>query len=523
MRNVAVILLFLIVLAAPVVLRELLAHPAENAAASNIGGVERLVVVTPHMQDIRREFARAFDAWHREHYGQGVTIDYRTPGGTEDIRRLLQANYDALRDPSGKLPPEEKVNVGLDVVWGGGDFFFNVQLKPTGVLQPMHLPPELIEQAFPEPTLAGVKLYDYAKGPGGKALPPTWVGVCLSSFGIVYNPDLFRTLGLHNPRTWDDLADPKLAGLVALADPTHSGSAAVAYLMVQQRKMADAEADLLADPKFRQMPHEQLVKNPVYQRAIADGWKRGMSELLLIAANARYFSDSAELVPTDVGNGQAAAGVAIDFYGRVEQSVVGDERAVFISPAGATAITPDPVAILYGCRGKQEELANHFVEFLLSPQGQRLWILKVGEPGGPTGRALRRPPIRRDVYADRTGWTDDVDPFTEAQGFNQRGEWMGLFADTRTIWTAAWIDSRDELVRAYALIRKVPDPILRAQLIEELSDLPVTMQDVMKVRDEAAKRKDDPSLEKWRAMNRIDWANKFRRHYEAVERAAEAQ
>ena len=46
-----------------------------------------------------------------------------------------------------------------------------------------------------------------------------------------------------------------------------------------------------------------------------------MGELLLIAANGRYFTDSAPQVPNDVGNGDAAAGIAIDFYGRVYQEV----------------------------------------------------------------------------------------------------------------------------------------------------------------------------------------------------------
>src|SRR5262249_38184128 len=152
------------------------------------------------------------------------------------------------------------------------------------------------------------------------------------------------------------------AGLIALADPAHSGSAAVAYMIVVQRGMADAEQEFLAQHnELASLPRGQLAKNPDYQHALATGWKRGMSELLLIAANARYFTDSSPQVPNDVGNGQAAAGVAIDFYGRVYEETVGSQRCRYVAPAGATAVLPDPVGILHGVKGRQLELARHFV------------------------------------------------------------------------------------------------------------------------------------------------------------------
>ena len=74
-----------------------------------------------------------------------------------------------------------------------------------------------------------------------------------------------------------------------------------------------------------------------------------------------------------------------------------------------------------------ESWPTRFVEFLLSPEGQRLWILRAGQPGGPVERALRRPPVRQDLYADRTGWSDDVNPFAESRGFNQRADFMKLY------------------------------------------------------------------------------------------------
>jgi ABC-type Fe3+ transport system substrate-binding protein len=524
MKKYVPIILFFVVLALPLVLRQFVAVGTLTQSASKVvsGDVMTLVVITPHSTDIRREFGAAFTEWYQDKYHGNAQIDFRNLGGTNDVRRLLETSYRSQSGPDGKLPPEDKVTIDYQVVWGGGDYFFDHDLKSLGILQPLKLDPAIINAAFPQPTLAGVKLLDQSRDKDGKPLPPKWVGVCLSTFGIVYNPDLMDQLGVPAPKAWNDLTDPRLAGLLALADPTHSGSVAVAYLMVIQRAMADAEAEhLRANTALAAKGKQEWAKDPGYNAAIAAGWKNGMRQLVLIAANARYFTDSATQVPNDVSLGDAAAGVAIDFYGHVVEETVGPRRLQFILPERATAITPDPVAILYGTRGQQLQLAQAFVEFLLSPQAQRLWDLKPGTPGGPSQRALRRLPIRQDVYKDQTNWADPVNPFTSAQGFNQRGEWMGLFTDTRPLWAAAWIDDRDGLKSAYDQVLAVHDPSRRAALISELSDIPVSMQDVAAIMAERSAQPLD-KVEEWKARSRIEWAKKFRDHYAAVAAKASA-
>lgn len=519
MRRWMWVILFAAVLGLPFVLRAVIRTP--QAGAIDQAG-PRLVVVTPNNQDIRREFATAFDAWHRRHYGSGVSIDYRTPGGTNDIKRLIQTLYDGQRRADGTLPPADQIRgVDIDVLWGGGDFMFNNELKPLGVLAPIRLPPSELDKVFPHKTLGGIKLYDQTYDSSGKLLPPRWIGTCLSSFGIIYNPQIYGVLGLPAPRSWRDLADPRLDGWLALADPTHSGSVAVAYMMVIQRAMADAqEAFFNRQPSLRDLSARDLNKRTDYQAALDRGWHDGMGTLLLMAANARYFTDSATLPPMDVANGDAAAGVAIDFYARTYEGMMGPARAQYVAPKAATAIIPDPIAILYGVHGRQLELAEHFIEFVLSPQGQRLWILKPGVKGGPLERALRRSPIRQDVYTDRRNWTDDFDPFTSSGGFNQHNEWMGLFSDVRPIWAAAWIDSRDALKQAYATVLAVKDPRRRADLIDALADLPIQRPDVRRLHEQAQRLRHSPDQSQWAARQRIDWGKTFRKHYAAV--AAEA-
>lgn len=547
MRRFILPILLLLVIATPFVMRmALVPDAAGEASGGGKKGLPRLVVVTPHNQDIRREFARAFSKWHLEKYKTEVEIDYRTPGGTADIKRQLDATYRRYRDAAGKLPPQ--VPADIDVVWGGGDHFFYSELDgELGVLQPMDLDASLLHAAFPEAELVGVRLYDRPASGKEAGHKPKWVGVCLSAFGIVYNPEFYATLGLAPPRTWSDLTDPRLKDLLALADPAHSGSAGVAYMMVIQRAMADAERrfELSTIRVQSGVPREVRATQPkidsspaAYQKAISQGWHDGLAILTRMAANARYFTDSSPMVPRDVSHAEAAAGVAIDFYGRVEQESVGPERCRFVAPQAATAITPDPIGILYGVTGTRLELATHFVEFMLTPEGQRLWILKAGTEGGPRDRALRRPPVRRDLYADRTNWSDpDVNPFEEAGGFNQRGQWMALFTDSRMVWTAAWVDARESMKDAYAAILEVNDLRLRGDLLEQLGRLPIAMDDAGLPADHkdwptvAGLRQQRGALEKgttkgdvneWKARTRLDLAARFRAHYDALREKAEA-
>ncbi len=471
-------------------------------------------------RDICNEFRWAFSDWHQKHYGYPVEIDYLTPGGTSDVKRQLDSIYRSIRAAhGGQLPPESQTDSGIQLAWGGGDQFFEHELKPIGILRPLDLTQSQLKEIFPQPVLAGSNLYDQQRDPSGKFLPPRWVGVCLSSFGIVYNQDLCSALGVPAPTTWNALADPRLVGAVALADPTHSGTASVMYMIILQRAMADAEEQFLQSPANAGKDPVSLKKTPEYQSALDTGWKRGMQTLTLIAANARYFDSDSQRVPTDVSLGDSAMGTAIDFYGRVTEETVGPQRIQFVAPKSATASNPDPIAILYGTQGQKLTLANHLIEFMLSPQGQCLWILRVGQPNGPREHALRRAPVRMSVYADRTGWADDINYFAQAGNFALRPQWMASMPILRPIWAAAWIDDGEDLRSAYRKILALPDPARRAKLLTELADLPITRAEVD--HPTPPEKTTDPDLA--RATQRLNWAKKFLAHYHKVAGEAEAQ
>jgi iron(III) transport system substrate-binding protein len=265
------------------------------------------------------------------------------------------------------------------------------------------------------------------------------------------------------------------------------------------------------------------MKDPEYKAAIARGWRTGNGTLLLIAANARYFTDSGTQPPNDVANGEAAVGMAIDFYGRVYEETVGRNRLRFFEPPAATAVNPDPIGIPRGVTGEQLELANRFIQYLLTKPAQTVWIQKPGTPNGPLTRSLRRPPIRTDLYSDTSLWTDpELNPFKTAGDFNRRNEWDTLFTETRQVWAAAWIDSREQLKAAYRAVLAIPDPARRSALLADFATFPLTMDDVQTLQDERRKQP-APRLGEWRARKRVELAALFRTHFRAVEAKANSE
>ena len=390
-----------------------------------------LVVMTPHNQTIRRAFADAFTAHMKAEHGMDVGIDWRVPGGTSEVRKLMDSEFAAARKHG--LP-----GIGVDIFFGGGAYDFNKQaekgqLAPTRIFQDQ---PDLFRDGTVPGRFTGEPYYD----PQG-----LWAGACLSSFGIVYNREVCEAIGLETmPEHWDDLADPRLAGRIALADPTKSGSVNKAFEMLIQEKMQAA---------LDAVPSDVINADRARTAAKLEGWAAGLRLIQRIGANARYFTDSSTQIPLDVFQGNAAAGMCIDFYGRTysERSKLpdGTSRVVFVAPAGGTSVSVDPVARLRG--GPNPELAEAFIAFLMSPDGQRLWNLKAGDPGAPPN-PLRRLPVRRDVYepGDLVRYSDpDALPYEKA-GFTYRPELTAdAFNALALIVRAMCLDPHEELKEAW--------------------------------------------------------------------------
>lgn len=425
-----------IVVALPLVLRR-------DVEITPSAGVLRLEVITPHNETIQREFGEAFAQWYLQERGQEVYVNWLVPGGTSEIKRVLDSGFEAAREGG-------REGVGIDVFFGGGEYDFSAQSK-LGRFQKLRIfatHPQLFEGHQPAipAAMSGEKYY---------SAQHDWVGVVLSSFGIVYNIDGLNRIGLRPPRKWNDLTDPRYLRSIALADPTKSGSVAKIFEMIVQEAIA-----------------EEVARGMSEQQAIESGWDKGLRRIQKIAANSRYFTDSSAKIPHDVAQGNAVAGMCIDFYGRTfeeeKTDADGYSRVRFVVPEGGTSISVDPVAVLKGA--PHPKLAQEFVEFLLTEEAQMLWALTKGAPGGPQFRSLRRLPIRRDLYDEersRLMVDGDVRPYELAQRFQYRGDWTGsLFTPLRTIVSVMCIDSHEELTKSWGAMKtaKMTESVAFGQL-----------------------------------------------------------
>jgi iron(III) transport system substrate-binding protein len=418
--TVIVALCFAVLLGVPLVFRP--------AGESILGGEERvsgrrpleLIIITPHNEQIRYEFARGFDDWHRRTHGQPVNVIWNVPGGTTEIRRMLEAQF------SASLENHQAPGGNADLVFGGGTrehgrLKTGVRISSSDgerwepISQPVDFSNEFLDATYGDNHIGDGALYDNDKH---------WLGLALSGFGVVFNRDALRELNVDEPAVWSDLCHPRLRGAVALVNPGQSGSIATAF--------------------------EAILKR--------EGWARGWQILRRAGANARYFSGSALKPPIDVSQGSAAVGVCIDFFGRYQSQALreaGDaDRVGYIDPRGGSTIDADPISMLRNA--PHPEVARRFIEFCLSDEGQALWQFPRRSDGdadamGPVRFELRRLPARRSMYQDHFDtFIDKVNPFELATPVEHPDPNVRDFI--APMFAAIAMDTHDELRRAWETI-----------------------------------------------------------------------
>jgi iron(III) transport system substrate-binding protein len=590
-RAIIILLAFGVILSIPYVLR-----PAEEIPPAD---ALHLVAISPHIEAIQYEFGRAFGQWHKAKYGRPVVIDWRNIGGTSELARYIESEFvagfklhwtrtlgkawdsraaagfndgkldAALASQPSQAQPEDvglaarraflasNVGIGIDVFFGGGSFDHD-RIARRGYIVDSGLSREHPDWLAPDiiPQRLGGEVYYDKQG--------RWYGACLSTFGICYNRDSLERLGIHKPPTqWADLADPRYYRQIALADPTKSGSIAKAFEMIIQQQMHREVEARKAAAGDNWNPQQE-------QQAVAAGWLRAMQLIQRMAANSRYFSDGAGMVVTDVADGNAAAGMSIDYYTRfTAESVTGRKagdrgqgtgdsndrqgdtetrrrgdatadkvtrwqgdkartagaggpevasgewrmasdgasRLVFVTPIGGTSVSADPVAMFRGA--PNAEVARHFIEFVMSPAGQKLWDYRVGTPGGPVRYCLRRLPIRKDMYTPqhRQYMADPVeDPYVIAARMTYRADWTaGLFNFLRPYIQSMAIEPHAELQAAWRAVIQAGGPAANTGAVRTLGAMPLTYEQA------AGQNVADPFSRM--ALTR-QWAVFFKEHYE---------
>lgn len=474
--------LLALIVALPMVLRQ------QTATTNFKSADDTLIILSPHNESIRQEFGEAFAAHWKKTTGRTIYIDWRTPGGTSEIRMVLDAGFKAAEDGG-------REGIGVDMFFGGGEPDFASQAK-KGRLIPLR-----VFEKHPELFVKDGVIPEIFTGERYYPADHVWVASCMSQFGICYNPDVLKRLEIPPPTAWNDLADPRYAGTLALADPTKSGSVARAFELLVQAEMQRAVT----------------ASGAVREQALDAGWTAGLQLIQRMAANARYFTDSASKIPQDVGQGNSSAGMCIDFYGRsfAEEltSKSGDPRVVWIAPVGGTTLSGDPIAILKGA--KNIEVAQAFVEFTLSPGAQTLWFGKPGTPGGPAKRALHRTPIRRDIYTPENlanSTMPNANPYEDPANFTYQRELTGAAFNTlRQLVKIMCIDSHEEMKSAWLAIRDAGMP---ADALAVFSDVSIM--------NYAKGGKGDPILDGPDALKAAERASEIGEWFRANYRKAEA-
>jgi ABC-type Fe3+ transport system substrate-binding protein len=294
----------------------------------------------------------------------------------------------------------------VDVVYGGGPIF--ERMEQMGLLEPCRLPDDVLD-ALPA-TVAGQPLYDPKYH---------WYGAAISTFGLIFNKTLIREKDLPAVTAWADMADPRFFGLVGAGDPTKSGSMRKAYEIILQ----------------------------------AYGYEEGMGILVKMGANAREFSASSSDIPRNCAQGFLAVGPCIDFYAQRQMRSEGGEKLGFVAPEGLTVVNCDPIGILKNAPNR--DLAEAFVEFVMSPAGQRLWMFPVGAEGGPREFALERLAARPSVYEDleRMDAESPMNPFRlpEADFYSAEKE-LARLAVMPAYLGVALVENHGPLVEAWRAI-----------------------------------------------------------------------
>jgi len=284
---------------------------------------ESLTVLTAYPEEVVSRFETAFEQAHPD----------------IDVQILWRMPHDALPYLS---QPEQG---GVDVYWSASLRTFQA-LKRQGAWQKL----ALADQGLPT-HLGALPLADE---------DGFYRATEMAGYGFAINPGYLKMHGLPFPGTWQDLADKRYQGHLALPVPSKVGF-----------------APMMIDSVLQQY-----------------GWDQGWALLAEIVANARPVEAGSTFVTDILGAGERGIAPTIDFF---TASAIANGAPLQFSYAQPVAYSPAHIAITRA--SKHSDAARQFLAFVLSEAGQKLLF----------HADIRKLPVRSDVYGAKPA--DYFDPF----------------------------------------------------------------------------------------------------------------
>jgi ABC-type Fe3+ transport system substrate-binding protein len=272
---------------------------------------------------------------------------------------------------------DDLIDLGqIDVCWGGGPAQFD-QLMLDNLLAPLTSPLMLDVASRVNDTVASSDMI--RNNTDGDII---WIATSISSFGIVVNHDFLTTHSLPVPRNWTDLANITYASFLTA---------------VPAIAMANA-------------PDSVTVKMIYHIILQALGWDEGWISITRMAGSANIYSGVIEALVA-VQNGDVGIGLMFDYYGLWAENTNPD--CEYIIPQDGALIQGEPIAIAN--TSTQKDLAEGFIDFVLSPAGQALLL----------DESIHKLPVMREAF-DEPGLTGIEDLYSV---FNQTTRLTSLSFD----------------------------------------------------------------------------------------------
>ncbi len=205
-------------------------------------------------------------------------------------------------------------------------------------------------------TIAGVLMKRYSEG------LPIWCAYALrvTTFELFVNEVLLQAYDLSIPETVEDLAS---------ADFCPSG-------------MNESLIGLVVPEK---LSIEHQFQNVVTKKL---GWKNGIQNLTLMYSNSRFYEDDEDALNALLGYETA---IALTFFdGQAYETPLWPFRRCHLQ--NMIVVQPDLIAIADGTT--QQSQSEVFIDYLLSPEGQALWILDESD----------KLPVRREAFDNDEGF-----------------------------------------------------------------------------------------------------------------------